>query len=191
MRKCTECGKDLPNTEEFFSVRKTTNGVKYLNSKCRECKSAISKRWREENRDRYLETLRLWRERNNEYAKDYGALYYEENKDALIQKSINWRRSNPSRARWIVLKSTFQIDPLTIMDIMNDQRGACAICGCDLVVPESKTSYSVDHSHSTGEVRGLLCMRCNHLIGNSLDNREILLSAIDYLDKHKGTNETI
>lgn len=39
----------------------------------------------------------------------------------------------------------------------------------------------VDHNHATGEVRKLLCDRCNHLIGHAREDREVLLAAAEYL----------
>jgi hypothetical protein len=39
----------------------------------------------------------------------------------------------------------------------------------------------VDHNHSSGKVRGLLCNRCNRAIGMFEDSPELLLSAISYL----------
>lgn len=38
-----------------------------------------------------------------------------------------------------------------------------------------------DHDHKTGEVRKLLCDRCNHVIGHAQESREILLAAAEYL----------
>jgi uncharacterized protein YlaI len=42
---------------------------------------------------------------------------------------------------------------------------------------------SVDHNHTTGAVRGLLCTRCNHLLGNAQEKPDVLQSAINYLQE--------
>ncbi len=52
-----------------------------------------------------------------------------------------------------------------------EQGGVCAICGRPerQIHPRSGVvqSLSVDHDHKTGEVRGLLCSRCNRLVGRA------------------------
>lgn len=57
------------------------------------------------------------------------------------------------------------------------QGGACAICGDD------GSSLLIDHDHLTGEVRGLLCMDCNFMLGNAHDDIRILHRGIMYLKK--------
>jgi len=44
---------------------------------------------------------------------------------------------------------------------------------------------AVDHDHKNGEVRGLLCHRCNVGLGNFQDNPELLLKAYKYLKDFK------
>lgn len=55
----------------------------------------------------------------------------------------------------------------------------CELCG-------SEHKLHMDHDHETGLFRGVLCQNCNHGLGNFKDNPERLLSAVDYLNKHKG-----
>ena len=58
------------------------------------------------------------------------------------------------------------------------QNGKCAICG-----ERKDKTLVVDHNHKTGEVRGLLCGHCNHVLGFAKDNINILNKMIDYLTK--------
>jgi hypothetical protein len=69
------------------------------------------------------------------------------------------------------------------------QGGRCAICQEKEVFVNKKThtrqELSVDHSHSTGVVRGLLCVRCNRMLGYARDSVDILRNAISYLKHHE------
>lgn len=59
--------------------------------------------------------------------------------------------------------------------LLNSQNNECKICNKKLQRP------NVDHCHSSGKVRGILCADCNHLLGNAHDSIDVLKSAIDYL----------
>jgi len=68
--------------------------------------------------------------------------------------------------------------------LLISQDGKCAICKSE--DPGGRyTVLNVDHDHNTGEVRGLLCLRCNHVLGYVNDDIEILKTAIDYLSTRK------
>lgn len=58
----------------------------------------------------------------------------------------------------------------------------CEICGMEL-----KDDYSkkIDHDHETGQVRGVLCTRCNTGLGKFLDSPELLDKASSYLLERK------
>lgn len=64
------------------------------------------------------------------------------------------------------------------------QRGGCAICN----MPESEywrgtlRKLAVDHNHTTGENRRLLCGRCNKMIGLAREDPEILRAGAAYLE---------
>lgn len=66
------------------------------------------------------------------------------------------------------------------------QGGRCAICKTDQPTGHGAKNgrFSVDHDHSTGEVRGLLCAGCNTALGGFKDNVEVMESAIHYIQGH-------
>ena len=71
------------------------------------------------------------------------------------------------------------------------QNNRCAICGTD--DPNGKShrgTWFVDHCHNTGAVRGLLCIRCNSVLGMARDRIEVLEAAITYLNSHTTAKET-
>lgn len=94
-------------------------------------------------------------------------------------------RAKPERKKYMrnwQLKKDFNISIIDFNKMFIAQHGRCAIC--EKVLSESgsrsKTAH-VDHNHSTGKVRGLLCKPCNQGIGFLRDNIEILANAIEYL----------
>jgi hypothetical protein len=63
-------------------------------------------------------------------------------------------------------------------NLLAEQNNQCKICskaGLD------GTPLAVDHCHTTGRIRGLLCSNCNTAIGLLYDNKELLQNAINYL----------
>lgn len=63
------------------------------------------------------------------------------------------------------------------------QNGLCAICPNPPVSGQGRRygTGAVDHDHATGRVRGILCDRCNTLLGQVDDDPALLQRAIDYL----------
>ena len=71
------------------------------------------------------------------------------------------------------------------------QGGTCAICRNPETAGDRRTGIirrlTVDHDHTTGFVRGLLCRKCNTAIGIFQDNITLIEAAIDYLSAEKPT----
>lgn len=67
--------------------------------------------------------------------------------------------------------------------LLEEQKGVCAICGADDAGHSSKR-FVVDHNHTTNNTRGLLCHKCNVMLGYSCDNTQTLLNAVKYLEKY-------
>lgn len=74
-------------------------------------------------------------------------------------------------------KHRYGISSADVDRMMAEQRNRCAICGDHFAT----TKAVVDHDHSTGAVRGLLCHPCNVLLGQARDDEAILQAAIEYL----------
>lgn len=92
-------------------------------------------------------------------------------------------------SRRTMLKSKYGISLEDYNNILNTQQGVCAICKEKETVRSNKLgnvdSLRVDHCHTTGKIRGLLCSRCNFGISNFRDRIGILVSATNYLLKSK------
>jgi len=73
--------------------------------------------------------------------------------------------------------------------LVKKQGDTCAICGtADKGIARGKIRYwSVDHDHETGEIRALLCQKCNAVLGLANDDVEVLKTMILYLQKWQNT----
>ena len=61
-------------------------------------------------------------------------------------------------------------------NLLETQNNKCNICAVEMIQP------CIDHDHSSGKVRSLLCRKCNILLGMCNDNISILENAIKYLN---------
>ena len=89
-------------------------------------------------------------------------------------------------------KTRFGINHDQYTQMVKDQNNKCEICGneehvmCNGRNFESRLKdLSLDHDHTSGKVRGLLCHHCNVALGSFQDNPERLMSAIKYLEKYR------
>jgi len=67
-----------------------------------------------------------------------------------------------------------------ILSMIKGQDNKCEICDKEF---KSRRTTFIDHNHTTGKVRGLLCPKCNNLLSACYDNIDILKSAILYIEK--------
>ena len=99
-------------------------------------------------------------------SKKKGKIYYAKNRHKIR-----------ALARDRQLRYLYGINQEDYNKLLASQNSQCAICG--------KASHEhylmVDHCHTTGKVRGLLCRYCNFILGLADDNKAILSRAIEYL----------
>jgi hypothetical protein len=67
--------------------------------------------------------------------------------------------------------------------LLANQNGACGIC--NKLISFRDSTAQVDHCHTTGAVRGVLCFNCNTAIGSFKDDIDALRAAINYLKRYK------
>jgi len=111
-----------------------------------------------------LKGSRQHRLANPEYMKQYSKQYAIDNVDQLKHKS---------------LKKNYNITLEDYNTMLFQQNGKCAICGTHHT--KLSKSLAVDHCHTIGQVRGLLCIKCNRAIGMLNDDPKLLKSALKYL----------
>ena len=106
-----------------------------------------------------------------------------------------WQRDNPERYqqrqrdykesgkkaiadRKSHLKRKYGLTPEEYDEMLRTQHGVCAIC-CE---KPGDLPLHVDHDHTTGKVRGLLCIRCNNALGLFQESHALFQAAAHYLD---------
>lgn len=96
-----------------------------------------------------------------------------------------YRRLNPKIFKGIELKKKFGMSIEDYDKMLEKQGGVCAICGNKETTydPRHKKTkeLAVDHNHSTGQIRALLCRGCNQGIGNFNEDVQRLEKAVKYL----------
>lgn len=112
-----------------------------------------------------------------------------QNKDGYQSRCKNCNKSyynrNPEQykkaGRDRELKRKFGIDLKIYREMHEEQEGKCWICSSEEKVAGT---LSVDHDHSTGSVRKLLCTHCNTGLGLFKDNPGLLRAAAKYVEEH-------
>jgi hypothetical protein len=163
VKRCRICGEEKP-LSEFYAYAAMRDGYR---NECKVCGNAAKAARNKANPQAARDRVRRWREENPE---KYAAL-----------KKRNAARPAKKRAdRNGHLKRKYGITVEQYEEMFEAQGGVCYICKKPR--PEDRTLH-VDHDHATGEIRGLLCFRCNNALGDFDDDPELLQNAADYLDR--------
>jgi hypothetical protein len=125
----------------------------------------------------------------------YHQEYYRKNKKKLDAYKLQWKEENPDKARqhqatysekskekrqiW-QREYRYGLSHDIFTKMLKEQSGSCKICGRSF---ESAKVF-VDHCHSTGSVRGLLCPSCNTALGLIKDDLLWLQRAKTYLTEN-------
>jgi hypothetical protein len=128
--------------------------------------------------------------------------YYQRHRDKVLAKHKELRQENPEkfrgwskryrennpdseRARHLMREYGITIEQYNAMEVQ--QGGVCAICKQPETQERNGVKYrlAVDHCHKTGNVRGLLCFKCNSAMG-SFEKRDVPLANVEkYLEVWK------
>ena len=112
----------------------------------------------------------------------------ETQKEYLKRWAKEDRINHPLKHKDRSLRKSFGISLEVYQGMFKDQDGKCAICGKqeeEYNQNGHKFSMAVDHCHETGEIRALLCRKCNTGLGSFNDSQELLTKAIDYLKQYQ------
>lgn len=111
---------------------------------------------------------------------------FAESKAEYQRKYIQkMRDDDPDRFHDYDFKRNFGISLKKYNEMLDDQNDVCAICNNKEIAKNPVTGeirrFAVDHCHKTGKIRGLLCTKCNMILGGANDSIDIFKAAIQYL----------
>jgi hypothetical protein len=170
---CPKCASDK-ETSEF-----STNPARHdgLASYCRPCARLCY----QENRTQRLAAKKEYWAKNKQIISANKKVEYQK-----VKHEIAAKRNTPeykARERDQRMQREFGITWADVEQMKLTQGNQCAICELSFDLP--KVVMCVDHDHSTGKVRKLLCRKCNTGLGLFRDELKVLTSALKYLEAHK------
>jgi Recombination endonuclease VII len=131
-------------------------------------------------RDRDKRNLRLANLRDSAVEHSWGDITPDQHKH---NERLNHYEKNRDRYRDRAFQEKYGITIADYRRMEQEQDGKCAICGKPETAERNGKPriLAVDHCHDTGKVRGLLCGKCNPMIGYADHSIVTLERAIDYL----------
>lgn len=162
MKECSKCGELKPLSSYYRAGGNSRGG---LRGDCIPCNLAAQAERRRRNPEAARRRTEQWRRENPER--------YAANQKAFVAsggKRVADRRSHLKRKYGITIE---EYDAM-----LQAQGGGCFICGRP---PRDDSSLHVDHDHSTGKVRGILCFCCNNALADFQDDPALLRKAAYYL----------
>jgi hypothetical protein len=94
-----------------------------------------------------------------------------------------WTRKNPRKLKEYNLRWRYGLTLEEFDAIIASQNDACAVCFRPFNHDPQKRDIVVDHNHDTGQMRGIVCAKCNAILGRVDRDVEILKRAVAYLER--------
>lgn len=143
-------------------------------------KKAQAKEYYQENKEQIKLKVKRYKEENSEQVKAYEKTRNQNLTRKEKSKARSKKESNVSHRRKRALE-LYNLTPDDYNQMFEAQEGKCLICGTHQ--SDLKKKLFVDHCHTTGKVRGLLCHKCNSGIGYLNDDLLLVTRAMEYLQE--------
>lgn len=172
--------------------------------------------WSKEKRAEYA---RAWRDKNPEKTKAAKRRYHERNREriyvlrkaerarkraAIAAQKAAWAKANPKLVAMQCIRRrlkrqqsmynafvvrTYRLTLADYESVLSLQGNRCAICLSAQANSRAHRLF-VDHDHATGDLRTLLCNRCNSALGYFFDSPDLLRRAAVYLEAFRGESSS-
>lgn len=179
LRKCCDCKEEKECT--IFSSR---------SHRCKPCSVIAVREWRKKNPGKRTDSGAAFYALNKEREHARSKVYRKRYRETITKKNREWQKANPEKMKKYYRKSRLKKQyGLTVEqyeNILTSQNKRCAICFSEKPSPRRmNTSFAVDHCHTTGKIRGLLCSDCNISLGKFKDDPEVLRRAASYIETYQ------
>ena len=165
---CSRCREEKDRSE----FRRHPSFADGLNSACKECLGKADKARYEKKKEQILAQQKEYIERKR--AEDPEGYQAKRN---LVAARHRANPDNTIKLRYLKTRYGLTVEEYQAME--QTQGGLCAICKGPPCGRYKR--LHVDHDHTTGKVRGLLCFTCNTLLGHAKDQISRLENAALYL----------
>ena len=163
---CSKCERYELTQADFYVDNSKRHGLSNL------CKRCESERTKKPKHDHYMRSQR----HQQSLRRQSKRRYYLKNREEIMIKSRAYKRREPGKIRGYLLKRKYRLTSEERAEMIGEQQGMCEICG-----EYHGDNLFVDHDHTTGHVRAMLCRHCNSGLGFLQDYPELLQIAIVYL----------
>ncbi len=179
---CIECG---------------VTGQQQTKGKCKLCYSREREKVRRNNPEAYqrkLDRLAEWKIANPEKVKENKRksymrhqpevrervkVYREANGEKIRERTRKNYHENKEHFKFKRIEALYGLSRENYDKMFSDQNGSCAIC-------KQPKSLVVDHDHTSGKVRQLLCSDCNTTLGFlERQGSEVFMNHLKYMETHK------
>jgi len=112
---------------------------------------------------------------------------YQKDPTKIIQRVQKYRKENPEKIRDAKLKQAYGVGTDYYNNKLAEQNGVCAGCRKNrrLVWRGKEVEMALDHCHTTGKPRGVLCDKCNRAFGLLDENITTMENLIEYKRKYQ------
>jgi hypothetical protein len=149
--------------------------------------AAQQKQYNQDHKTKIAAQKKQWQKDHEPEITAYKKQYQQDNKDKIAARAKRYRQNHLAEEKHNKLMCAFGIGLEQYDKLFLAQEGRCAICGKHQT--EFPRALAVDHNHETGEIRGLLCSKCNTSLV-IVENRELLASAMRYLQSERACQIT-
>lgn len=111
--------------------------------------------------------------------------FHHQCKDCANKYRIKYQKTKTAKIRQkhAMLKYRYSLTKEEYDNLLKIQNNKCPICNIEII--QEKGKYAIDHNHKTNKVRGILCNRCNFIVGIlECNDDDIIKNSYKYINNN-------